>query len=454
MDKKILVVDDEASMRFALSEVLKRCGYQVVAAHDGVEALRQLEMVCFDLVISDVKMPHMDGIAMLERIRETFPDLPVIMITAFGTVDKAVEAMKKGASDFIQKPFSLEDIESMVHRLFDRERSMGKPSTNGTGVSTTEIITRNKHMLKLIDLARTIARSQASVLVCGESGTGKELFARLIHESSPRCHGPFVAVNCAAIPENLLESELFGHERGAFTGALFQRIGKFELANRGTILLDEVSEMSLNLQAKLLRVLQEFEIDRIGSKKPIKLDVRVVATTNLSLEKEIREGRFREDLYYRLNVIPIKILPLRERREDIPLLTKYFMKQYSEKNGKTVNELTEDGLRYLQELPWKGNVRELEHLIERAVLITCDLKISLHHLTMFEEMAPQSSYEESAVRFQAGISMREMEKSLIIETLNQVEGNRTHAAKMLGISIRTLRNKINEYHLRSDMLES
>jgi two-component system response regulator FlrC len=453
MDKKILVVDDEAGMRLALSEVLKRCGYQVAAAQDGVEALRQLEVSCFDLVISDVKMPRLDGMAMLQKIRERIPDLPVIMITAFGTVDKAVEAMKMGASDFIQKPFSLEDIESMVHRLFDRERSAGKAPVNGGGRGTTEIITQNKHMLKLMDLARTIARSQASVLVCGESGTGKELFARLIHESSPRNQGPFVAVNCAAIPENLLESELFGHERGSFTGALFQRIGKFELANHGTILLDEVSEMNSNLQAKLLRVLQEFEIDRIGGKKPVKLDVRVVATTNLSLEKEMREGRFREDLYYRLNVIPIKIPPLRERREDIPLLTRYFMKRYSEKIGKTVNELTEDALHYLQNLTWKGNVRELENLIERAVLITCDLNISLHHLTMFEETAAQPLREESAFRPQAGISMREMEKSLIIETLNQVEGNRTHAAKMLGISIRTLRNKINEYRLRADLLE-
>jgi DNA-binding NtrC family response regulator len=451
MEKRILIVDDEAGMRLALCEVLKRCGYQVSAVQDGVEALKQLEANSFDLVISDVKMPRLDGMSLLKRIRERIPEQLVIMITAFGTVDKAVEAMKLGASDFIQKPFSLEDIENMVRRLFEREKSAGKAPVNGGPRPTTEIITRNPHMLKLIDLARTIAPSQASVLICGESGTGKELFARLIHEASPRCQGPFIAVNCAAIPENLLESELFGHERGAFTGAMFQRIGKFELANHGTILLDEISEMNLNLQAKLLRVLQEFEIDRVGSKKPIKLDVRVVATTNRPLEKEIRDGRFREDLYYRLNVIPIKIPPLRERPEDIPLLTEYFMKSYSEKLGKTVNELTAEALDYLRLLPWKGNVRELENLVERAVLVSTDHSLSLKHLTMFEETNHQRPPQhDSGFRPRPGISMREMEKSLIIETLNHVEGNRTHAARMLGISIRTLRNKINEYHLRAE----
>ena len=393
----------------------------------------------------------MDGMSLLKRIRERIPDQLIIMITAFGTVDKAVEAMKLGASDFIQKPFSLEDIENMVRRLFEREKTAGKALINGSPRQTTEIITRNTHMLKLIDLARTIARSQASVLIYGESGTGKELFARLIHEASPRYQGSFVAVNCAAIPENLLESELFGHERGAFTGAMFQRIGKFELANHGTILLDEISEMNLNLQAKLLRVLQEFEIDRVGSKKPIKLDVRVVATTNRPLEKEIRDGRFREDLYYRLNVIPIKIPPFRERPEDIPLLAGYFMKFYSEKLGKMVNELTDEALNHFQILSWKGNVRELENLVERAVLVSTDHSVSLKHLTMFEETAYQMPHQDDSVfRPRVGISMREMEKSLIIETLNHVDGNRTHAARMLGISIRTLRNKINEYHLRAD----
>ena len=449
MPKRILIVDDEAGMRLALSEVLKRCGYAVGAAQHGREALKMLAGGGFELIISDIKMPVMDGMELLKELGERRIHLPVIMITAFGTVDTAVEAMKMGAMDFIQKPFSLEDIEAVVGNAFKRVERPQVSSSNGGSRQKIDIVTNSDRMKKLIDLARSIAPSRASVLIQGESGTGKELFARLIHESSPRSQGPFVAVNCAAIPENLLESELFGHEKGAFTGAAYQRIGKFELADQGTILLDEISEMDIGLQAKLLRVLQEFEIDRVGSKKPVKLDVRVIATTNRSLEEEVREGRFREDLYYRLNVIPIKVPPLRERPEDIAPLARYFVEKSARSNSKMVNELTQDSVDYLEKRQWEGNVRELENIIERTVLVTSGNTISKSDLTMFEDStAPEELTENLQPR--AGTSMKEMEKSLIIKTLNEVNGNRTHAAKMLGISIRTLRNKINEYRLREE----
>ncbi len=451
MSKRVLVVDDEAGIRLALSEVLKRCGHDVASAQNGDEALKMLQAGTFDLVISDIKMPVVDGMELMRRLNEEKSGPPVIIITAFGTVDTAVEAMKMGAVDFIQKPFSFEDIEVLVRNVFQRMQNLPSPSSNGGPRGVTVIVTRNERMANLISLARTIAPSQASVLIQGESGTGKELFARLIHESSDRRENPFVAVNCAAIPENLLESELFGHEKGAFTGASFQRIGKFEQANNGTILLDEISEMTMPLQAKLLRVLQEFEIDRIGSRKPVKLNVRVLATTNRIMSVEIEEGRFRQDLYYRLNVIPIKVPPLRERLEDVIPLTRHFMEKAAKKNGKLVNELTPDAEEYLLRREWKGNVRELENTIERAVLVSPDGRIGRDTLTMFDEL-PAAAHPGTPAPVQpmGNISMKEMEKTLIIQTLGQFEGNRTHAAKMLGISIRTLRNKINEYKLREE----
>ena len=449
MTKRILIVDDEAGVRLALSEALGRCGYSVGTVQDGNEALQVLNQRSYDLVISDINMPGMDGMSLLRELKKKRSGLPVIIITAFATIDRAVEAMKLGAMDFIQKPFSVEDIAGVVQNVFGRTNGSKIDSLNEEKIQKTTIITHNEKMNRLIELARSVAKSQASVLIQGESGTGKELFARLIHESSDRSQGPLVAVNCAAIPANLLESELFGHEKGAFTGAAYQRIGKFEQANNGTILLDEISEMDMALQAKLLRVLQEFEVDRIGGKKPIKLDIRVIATTNRAMPDMIKDGTFRQDLYYRLNVIPLHLPPLRERAEDIIPLARHFIEKVAGKNQKTVNDLTHEAAEYLQQRQWTGNVRELENIIERAVLISYDDRISIEILTMFEE-SHASDENTNSVSNLAGISMKDMEKNLIVQTLEKVDGNRTHAAKMLGISIRTLRNKINEYRLREN----
>ena len=325
--KKILVVDDEEGMRIALSEALTRAGFDVACCCDGMEAVSCLQSSKYAMVITDVKMPKMDGIEVLREVKKTTADTPVVVVTAYGTVDNAVEAMKEGACDYLLKPFSFENLIEIVRNgLLQAERLGGNDGKNGGNGSryaqreSRAIITDDQDMHRILALARDIAASNSTVLIYGESGTGKELIAHLIHNNSPRKDKPFVAVNCAAIPDNLLESELFGHEKGSFTGAAFRKFGKFELAQSGTILLDEIGEMSLTLQAKLLRVLQEFEIDRIGGKEPIPIDVRVISTTNIDLKKAVKENKFREDLYYRLNVVPIRVPPLRSRRGDVALL--------------------------------------------------------------------------------------------------------------------------------------
>ncbi len=455
MKKQILVVDDDAEVRATLAETLRRWGYDVVTAEDGRQALITIDRHRFDLIVTDLELPRLNGIRLLQQLRDRGPEPPVIVITGCGTVEKAVEAMKAGALDFIQKPFPLEVLQEVAASVLGRERKGGLEDRSATVRGEPLIITRNESMKRLVLLVRNVASSQAVVLIQGESGTGKELFARLLHATGARSTGPFVAVNCAAIPENLLESEMFGHERGAFTGAVNQRIGKFELANHGTILLDEISEMALPLQSKLLRVLQEYEISRVGGKKTLKLDVRVVATTNRDLKKEVAEGRFREDLYYRLNVIPVRVPPLRERPEDIPLLGGYFVERACIRNGKPVKELTKAAMDVLISHEWKGNVRELENTIERAVLISMDGPIGPEHLMLSEEsLRPFRAVSAGeGVAFQAGDSIRDVEKNMILHTLEKVDGNRTHAAKMLGISIRTLRNKINEYRERGELVD-
>lgn len=443
----ILVVDDEGSMRLAISEALKRVGYAVDTATDGFDALQKFRKERFHMVISDVKMPKMSGLNVLKEIKRISPQTSVIMVTAYGTIQNAVDAMKEGASDYILKPFSYEDLESAVRRVMimsDPWPGQGR-GRSGEGRSKSRVIvTQHPKMQKLLDLARNIASSSATVLIQGESGTGKELLARFVFENSPRRDKPFVVINCAAIPENLLESELFGHEKGAFTGALNQRIGKFEMANHGTILLDEISEMSLQLQAKLLRVLQEFELDRVGGKTPITIDVRVIATTNEDLLRRVDEGKFREDLFYRLNVIPLTIPSLRERKEDIPLLVDHFLGRNGEKGcARKGITISQEAQALLFKYDWKGNVRELENFIERAALVCEDGVIEPRHF--FLDGAVRSETEPRGVP--VGSTLREMEKQLILKTLEEVRGNRTHAAKVLGISIRTLRNKLNEYRV-------
>lgn len=417
---KILIVDDDPQMRIALSEALTRLGYSADTSCDGQEAIKRLSSANYALVITDMKMPRMDGLSFLREARKRW-NLPVLVITGFGTVENAVEAMKEGATDYLMKPFSFETLGKAIESIISIHQEH-------------EIITEDPEMKRILTLAGNLAGSEITVLITGESGTGKELIARFIHRVSKRREGPFVAVNCAAIPDNLLESELFGYEKGAFTGATERKAGKFELASGGTILLDEIGEMPMTLQAKLLRVLQEREIDRIGGKRPVPIDVRVIATTNRDLQKECLEGRFREDLYYRLNVFPIRIPPLRERKGDIPALALHFVKKFSSLSGKRIKGLTDQAIEILRERQWRGNVRELENVIQRATVIASGDMIRPEDL-MFDNMDNP----------QVPGMIREMEKDLILRTLKEVQGNKTKAAKILGVSVRTIRNKLNEY---------
>lgn len=442
MNTEILIIEDEEEMRIALTEVLIRNGYSVHTASNGIEGLELFNKEPFNMVITDVKMPKISGLEVLKEIKKQSPQIPVIMITAYGTIDNAVEAMREGAFDYILKPFSAEILDDTVLRAIRNQT--GKNTANPLIIAplpadSIKIVTNNLSMKKVIDMALSVAYSSSTILIQGESGTGKEMIAKFIHQNSNRKDKSFVAVNCAALPKDLLESELFGHEKGSFTGAINKKIGKFELANHGTILLDEISEMDMSLQAKLLRVLQEREVDRVGGREPVPIDARVIATTNRNLREAIDEGEFREDLYFRLNVIPIVIPPLRNRKEDISLLIEYFIKKHSSKNKKNVTGMAKDALLMLADYYWRGNVRELENVIERAVLLCKGNLITQEYLFM------EAIVEEIKSSVKAGVTVREMEKKLIFNTLEQVNGNRTKAAELLGVSIRTLRNKLNEY---------
>ena len=445
--EKILIVDDEEGMRIAFSEALSRAGFETVCCSNGIDAVARLKSARYAMVISDIKMPGMTGLDVLREVKKLTPQVPVVMVTAYGTVDNAVEAMKEGACDYLLKPFSFENLLEIVKNgLLQAKNSSQKQNRdggNGSGKKegrNREIITRDPDMLKLLGVAGEIAASNSTVLIYGESGTGKELIAHLIHQNSTRAGKPFVAVNCAAIPDNLLESELFGHEKGSFTGAAFRKYGKFELAQWGTILLDEIGEMSMTLQAKLLRVLQEMEIDRIGGKEPVPIDVRVISTTNVDLKKAVADGKFRPDLYYRLNVIPVKIPPLREREGDVELLTDYFMKLHAARNGKSVKSIGKEALNELRSRNWRGNVRELQNAVERAVLLCRTDELVLDDFVLEEGEESVTSGDKLSAT-----TIEEMERKLIFHTLDKTGGNRTHAARSLGISIRTLRNKLNEY---------
>lgn len=448
-ETRILVADDEPQMQLAINAALSRAGHDVTVVNDGRRALDALEHDSFDLIVSDQRMPEMTGQELLAELQRREMTVPFIMITAHGTVTDAVEAMQLGASDFITKPFSVEDLERTVDRVLSPESRQFR-QRGGKAKKGRPIITNDPLMIRVLEVAEAVAKSDATVLIQGESGTGKELIARLLHASSPRNAQPFVAVNCAALPDALLESELFGHEKGSFTGAQNKKVGKFELAHGGTILLDEISEMELALQAKLLRVLQEREIDRVGGKDPISIDVRVLATTNRNLAEYVNEGKFRADLYYRLNVIPLTLPPLRERRSDIKLLVEHFMRQYL---GDGAPALTPDVLQSLLNYPWPGNIRELQNAVERAAILSQGREPQENDFLLGQSLATRvektivadSGFSNDELIIKSGMTVHEMERKLIFETLRSTGNNRTQAAELLGISIRTLRNKLNEY---------
>lgn len=443
----ILIVDDEQSIRKLLRRVLEREGYRVIEANDGREAVHIALEKRPDLGLFDLKMPEMDGVEALRAVREEGLEVPVIMLTAHSTVESAVEAMKLGAFDYLKKPFDVEEMKLIVKKalkygnLEKEVKGLRKEVRGRYGME--QIVGQNAKMKEILKMIETVAETRSTVLICGESGTGKELIARAIHYQSPRADCPFVKVNCAALSETLLESELFGHEKGAFTGAIKTHEGKFEQADGGTLLLDEISEMSAAVQAKLLRVLQEREIDRVGGRDPIQVDVRVIATTNRDLHKNTEEGKFREDLFYRLNVVRIAFPPLRERKGDIRLLSDHFVKQFSDEMGKSINGVSNEALEMMIRYDWPGNVRQLENAIERAIVFAKNEWLEPEDLP--PEISGNSVEERPLADAWVGKKFEEIEQEVILSTLKATDDNRTKAADMLGISVRTLRNKLSAY---------
>jgi two-component system response regulator FlrC len=437
--KKILLVDQDLEQRALVAWALDQEGYFLVTAPDVFSALEKLAGDAYDLVISEMNFPQLDGLNLLKRMKDLRLATPVVVVTSRASVAQAVEAMKLGVLDFILKPFHPEALKALLSQTGQHQKLPEKdPAENKYA-----LITHNRRMKELLEQAKDIADSHASVFIQGESGTGKELFARYIHRHSKRKDKPFVAVNCSALPETLLESEILGHEKGSFTGAVARKKGKFELANEGTLLLDEISEMAFALQSKLLRVLQEREVDRIGGEKPIPVDVRVMATTNREIEKLLKEGSFREDLFFRLNVIPFRLPPLRERKEDIPVLARFFVEKVSRLERRSVKGLTDEAAECLARMSWRGNVRELENTVARAVLLCKGERIEKKDL--FPERHETEGELPNSMPAFTTISLKELEKKTIFYALDRTNGNRTHAAEILGISVRTLRNKLNEY---------
>lgn len=437
MTPSVLVVDDEVAMRAALEANFRRCGWKVRTASGKTEALELFRLEPCPLVITDMRMTDGDGLGVMQGVRALGPLTKVILLTAFANVQDAVAAMKEGATDYLIKPVTFEELRRLADSNL-KEAAGLKPRTDGAGFVGDSPLFR-----MVLERARQAAQSGADILIEAESGTGKEMLARLIHASSARSKGPFVAVNCAGFPETLLESELFGHVRGAFTGAAGTKPGKFELASGGTLLLDEIGEMDIGLQPKLLRVLQEREVDRLGDTKALPVDVRVIATTNRSLRDLAREGKFRLDLYYRLNVIPIAIPPLRERTEDIPALAKYFAKKYARESGDRTGALSAEFISRLKDYDWPGNVRELENFVRRALALSSNGVIGEQAFEGFD--ASPAALANGPI--EPGLTLREAEKKLLTQTLEVTGGNRTRAAEMLGVSLRTIRNKIREYGL-------
>ena len=431
---KVLIVEDDVSLREALSDTLQLAGYTVFSVAEGNAALKTMEDEKIDVVVSDVQMAPMDGHSLLRDIKNNYASIPVILMTAYGTIQKAVQAMHDGAADYLVKPF---DIDALINLV---ERYVLSPHDGEVGLVAEDLKTQH-----LVELAKRVANTDATVMIGGESGTGKEVFARFIHNNSKRSKGPFVAINCAAIPENMLEALLFGYEKGAFTGAYQATPGKFEQANGGTLLLDEISEMNLGLQAKLLRVLQEREVERLGGRKPIPLDVRVLATSNRVMRDEVEVGRFREDLYYRLHVFPINLHPLRERKEDILPLSRFLLRRHA--NGQPCPRLTTDAEAQLLGHAWPGNIRELDNVMQRAMILKRGDKIDAEDLCFEQKSTTKMFSQAEIIELPAQANdlcdeLRKREQRLIIEALQAGNGNRKYAAMKLGISQRTLRYKL------------
>ncbi len=443
----ILVVDGHSDNRRELTERLNRFGFPVESASDALEALRKFRSTKYSMVITNEKAPGIGNSDVLGSLKKISASVPVIVTAANGGVQEAAEAVHAGACDYLQGPYSNEALEKTVKnamRCFDLDRSADNIKLpSGEYPAGKEIISRNRGVQEILGRARSVAPSTATVLIQGESGTGKELMAAYVHHHSRCPQAPYVAVNCAALPDTLAESELFGHEKGSFTGAVGRKIGKFETAKQGTIVLDEIGEMPLPLQAKLLRVLQERQIDRIGGTYPIPVDARVIAISNVNLKEAVKKGRFRADLYYRINVIPLTLPPLRQRIEDIEELAHHFLQKYSLANQKETVRISDAAMKILQSHAWQGNVRELENTMERAVLIGSGNSILPEHLLL--DSTEKENQPPAGFSFNAGCTVREMEKKLIFRTLKDVNENRTQAAELLGISIRTLRNKLREY---------
>lgn len=439
--QKILVVDDEQNIRRMLNRVLSSEGFIVKEAINGLEALKRLEEEDYSLVLLDLKMPGLNGIETLKKIREFDINLPIIMISAYGSISEAVEAMKLGALDYLIKPFDIEELKIIVERAIKqyelRVENIYYREEEEKRFNFDEIIGKSKAIKRVLEMVKSVSVTPATVLITGESGTGKELIARAIHKNSPGNKNPFVVVNCVAFSSHLLESELFGHEKGAFTGAISKRIGRFEMAKGGTIFLDEIGEVDPVIQTKLLRFLQEKEFERVGSSKSIKVDVRILSATNLDLKKKAEDNNFRQDLYYRLNVFNIEVPPLRERKEDIPLLVEHFIHKYNKILNKKVEEISPQAMELLLNYDYPGNIRELENILERSMIMA---KNNIMDETYFAFINKENFSEKKG-------TLKEVEKELIIKYLIQNKSNRTKTAELLGISRRSLQNKIKEYQI-------
>jgi len=453
---KILVADDEKSMREFLEIMLKKEGYKVTLASNGEEVMKLIEKDIFDLALVDIRMPRQDGISVLKRIKSISPETVVIVITAYASADTAIKAMKEGAYDYITKPFKIDEIKLIIQNALEKKHLQKENLLLKQVVRDRyhfeNIIGQSSKMLELYDLLEKVAPTKTNILITGESGTGKELVAKAIHYNSPRKDKPFVTLNCGAIPESLIESELFGHMRGAFTDAISTKKGLFEVADEGTIFLDEISELPLMMQVKLLRVLQDGEFKRVGGTEDIRVDVRIISATNKNLEEAVREKQFREDLFYRLNVIQVKIPSLRERKEDIPLLTSHFLKRYSEELGKQISQISPEALRVLVQYDYPGNVRELQNIIERAMALETSQELTAQNLSSYiEEQLPNKKRALDLEIPSEGVDLEkiveDVERTLLLKALDRTKGIKKKAAELLHINFRSMRYRLEKYGL-------